>query len=565
MKILADISSGSKKIATGIAIVSFLAIMYVALIPGGTTIVSAGTVGSITGSPIGQAIVKLVDYPEYNATTADGTGAYAINSVPYDSPGGSTYRISASAPGYATNTSTVTVTGNSTVKDFVLNLNAKMVGFSWITSYDAAGAATSTMGLQLPRPSDMGTEFFGQYDSRRTTAGYLTVIYVSDIYGTGANLDITYLYANGSLYNNANGIVPVNGTLTIKPGDSGLLQGKVFIKADQPVAAEKRIIYYLPGTSTVNAIMSMLLPEKSGATTTFFGQYDSRKDTAGYLTVIMLSDVFGTGANVSIEYMYANGSLYNNSNGTIPVNGTLTIRPGDIGLLQGKVKITADQPLVAEKRIINYKLGTNEVKAIMADSMNTPNDASKELISPKYDSRRTTHGWLSLIILSDIYGTGANVIADYFDVNGTLYNSTNLQVPVNGSYTILPGNTGVLEGRVNIHSDNLIVGEERIVSYAIGTSNVENIMSFNLLKENDGVIDLTIPQYDSRGIWDAEIVVSPINESSTPDFNYFTSSGVFDHKESIDIKKNGYYDFYPGDLTKGRLELGRMKIKGSYP
>ena len=86
MKILGRISSGYKKIATGIAIVTFLALMYVALIPGG----SLAAVYDQMGVGIGGALVKLADYPQYNNTTSDGTdgrvlGEYAITEVPYGS------------------------------------------------------------------------------------------------------------------------------------------------------------------------------------------------------------------------------------------------------------------------------------------------------------------------------------------------------------------------------------------------------------------------------------------------------------------------------------------------
>ncbi len=105
MKVLENITSGYKKIATGIAIVSVLALMYIALIPGGTlAAVTAQGVG------IGGAIVKVVEWPEFNATTAP-DGTYTINGVPYnDTPQGSTYTLRASAAGYGSNSSIVTLT-----------------------------------------------------------------------------------------------------------------------------------------------------------------------------------------------------------------------------------------------------------------------------------------------------------------------------------------------------------------------------------------------------------------------------------------------------------------------
>jgi hypothetical protein len=61
------------------------------------------------GVGIGGAFVKIVEWPQYNATTAP-DGTYSINGVPYDSPGGSTYTLRASADGYGSNSSIVTLT-----------------------------------------------------------------------------------------------------------------------------------------------------------------------------------------------------------------------------------------------------------------------------------------------------------------------------------------------------------------------------------------------------------------------------------------------------------------------
>jgi len=483
--------------------------MPLMIIPSSGFILSGRVTNTSSGLGIEDAIVKLIEYSGYFNTTTDINGDYSM-SVP-----SGTSTLSVSAIGYATNTSTITISGNTGI-NIGLNNNNKMVGVIWISSYNLEGTITSTMASQLPRSYDIGTEFFGQYDSRKDAAGWYTAILVSDVYGTGANLTISYQYDNGTVYGIGSGVVPVNGTFTLTPGDSGLLLGRISIKSDLPVVAEKRIVSFAPGTWNSQGIMSTLMPEKSSAATQFFGQYDGRKDTAGWYTAILISDVYGTGANITINYMFDNGTLYMTRNDVVPVNGTFTLVPGDSGLLLGKVEIKSNNPVVAEKRIVNFVPGTWIGMDLMSDSMLKPGDASKELIVPIYDGRKDTLGWYSVVLISDIYGTGASVKVDYLYPNGTLYSTSSLSVPINGTLTIVPGDSGLLYGKMLIHSDNFVVGEERIVNFIPYTWNVRAIMAFNLLKDTDGLKNINIPQYDSRGEWDAQVAVSSINGASSP-------------------------------------------------
>jgi len=109
MRIFKNITNGYRKIASGIAIVAFLTLLYFALIPAGSMATSFVT--AVSGDPIIGAIVKLVDYPQYNATTTGPSGAYTLNNVPYDglTPSGSTYKVRASAAGYGSNSTYVTL------------------------------------------------------------------------------------------------------------------------------------------------------------------------------------------------------------------------------------------------------------------------------------------------------------------------------------------------------------------------------------------------------------------------------------------------------------------------
>jgi hypothetical protein len=536
--------------------------MYFALIPGGSVASSSFVISAVSGDPIIGAIVKLVDYPQYNTTTIEG-GAYTMNNVPIG-----TYNISAWAPGYVKNTSTVNVVASpaTSLRDFTLSSNANMVGISWISSYNSTGTITSTMGSLLPRPSDKGTEFFGQYDSRKDTAGWFTAIQISDVTGTGANVNITYFYNNGTLYGTQNNQpIPANGTYTLTPGSSGLVEGVVKIKSNMPIVAEKRIASYKMGTWVTTGGMSVMMPERSSAGTEFYGQYYSKKDTEGWFSAILITDVTGIGANINITYFYPDGTYYSTQNNLpVPANGTYVLVPGSSGLLDGKVKIVSNNPIIAEKRIAYYyPYNTWNAYDLMADSLLKPSDAGKEMIVPIYDGNVDTTGWYSVVLISDIFGTGATINIDYQYLNGTLYKNVADTVPVNGARVIIPGDSGLKYGKMLIHSNNPVIGEERIANYIPGTWNSRAILSFNLPKVTDSIIDLEIPNYFSVGEWKAQDVVSAVNGASSPILYYYAGSGTLDHTEYVDIPINGSYAFYPGDVTKGRLDQGKVKIKGS--
>jgi hypothetical protein len=195
MKIIRDIADRYKRIAATLAIISFLAIIYFAMVPGGT-VAAASYVISATG-PISGALVKLVAYPQYNATT-DINGQYTMPNVPEG-----TYVISASKDGYFPNTSTVTVVGGSTVtKDFTL-----AVGYKVFVPWTA------------------------------TTQGWTTPYVIANKGSSNANVIIDY-------YNQADGSKVGNYSLSVLPGASKFVfrewnapntDGSAVLLSDQPI------------------------------------------------------------------------------------------------------------------------------------------------------------------------------------------------------------------------------------------------------------------------------------------------------------------------------------------
>jgi len=112
MKIFENITNGYRKIASGIAIVAFLTLMYFALIPGGT-IAASSFVTTASGDMIDGAVVKLADYPQYNTTSV--AGAYSIPNVPYGS-----YFILTTHPSYAPNLTSVNLSSANLLKNITM-------------------------------------------------------------------------------------------------------------------------------------------------------------------------------------------------------------------------------------------------------------------------------------------------------------------------------------------------------------------------------------------------------------------------------------------------------------
>ncbi len=320
MKILADISSGSKKIATGIAIVAFLAIMYVALIPGGTTIVSAGTVGTITGSPIGQAIVKLVDYPEYNATTADGTGAYTINAVPYG-----TYSIRASAPGYFPNTSTVTVSSSTTTKDFILSIAEiyeSVFLLIWGSDYDSA--------IHIRNPQNINASV------------------IVDIY-----------YANGTLAGSSTYEIEPNASIAKFTND---IMG---FKADGAYSARVTANVPIVMTSDIRSLTTSILSSVPGqrvpTSSTLYSAFILSDPVNNIDSAVHIRNPQNTSVSTRVELL--------NSNGIVVANKTYNLDPnamvadftssilGNSNYFNGSVKFISTKPVVVTTDVRSISTG----------------------------------------------------------------------------------------------------------------------------------------------------------------------------------------------------------------
>ncbi|MCX9083569.1 MAG: carboxypeptidase-like regulatory domain-containing protein [Candidatus Methanoperedens sp.] len=201
MKIFENITNGYRKIASGIAIVAFLALLYFALIPAGT--IAASFIATASGDPIVGAFIKLVDYPQYNTTSGAG-GVYALNNVPYDGlGGGSTYSMRTRATGYALNTTTVFINGPTATKNVVL-----------------------TPGYKITAP---GQIYLGQWR---------TNFLVGNLGTQPTTLDVNYIDLSGVTVNNSEDVISTMASKEYTWSQSaGSIEGSSTITSEQPIDA----------------------------------------------------------------------------------------------------------------------------------------------------------------------------------------------------------------------------------------------------------------------------------------------------------------------------------------
>ena len=251
-------TNGYRKIASGIAIVAFLTLMYFALIPGGT--MATAFVTSVSGSPIIGAFVKLVDYPQYNATTVGPDGNYVMNNVPYGD-----YLISAQAPGYVKNVSMVNVSSSSTTKNFTLTPGSLTGDYRYISLTDSELTANKISTL-----SDVGKNFvIPQYGNG---VNYNTIVHVTDYSGLGANLTVKYYDANGLLNATEFPTVPAYGTIKWIPSDGSTTRprvGKLVITSDNNITGEFKIY----STTNTDMLSSKLYQASDAGTSLTIPQY----------------------------------------------------------------------------------------------------------------------------------------------------------------------------------------------------------------------------------------------------------------------------------------------------
>lgn len=379
MKILENISRGYKRIATGISIVTFLTILYFALIPAGS-FAGSGVFSALSGSPIGSALVKLVDYPQYNATTNDITGEYTMLSVPEG-----TYKISASKHGYFTNTSTVDVVGGSTIlKNFTLSI-ANNVFVPWTA----------------------------------TNYGWTTPYVIANMGNANATVNISY-YSAAGLYVG-------NYSLIILPGASNFVfrestpsaattDGSAVLDSDQPVSV------LVDQFNNPENKFGAYEVDQSGSTEVYLPWTAT---TDGWTTPYVMINRGNESANITITYYNVTGSDVGSKivNNLIPGASTFVFRESTPSAANsdGPAKLSSDQPISV--LVDMFKNSQNKFGAYTPSSI-----ADNKVFIPW---TATNYGWTTPI---KIVNRGSEIAV----VNITYYNSANGQNVGNDSVSINP-------------------------------------------------------------------------------------------------------------------------------
>ncbi len=536
MKIFENIASGYKKIAASIAIISFLAIMYFALIPGGT-VASASVFSAMSGTPIVGAFVKIVEWPQYNATT-DVNGQYTMPNVPYG-----TYTISAQAPGYTKNVSTINVSSSAVTKDFSLYQGSVTGDYRYYSMID-----TEIASNKVSVSSDAGTNFIiPQYGDG---VGWHTQVYVTDYSGFGANLTLNYYYPNGTLAVTETPSIPANGTYKWIPSDGTNGRpptGKLVITSNRIVVGEFRIY----SISTTDIISSKLYSTVDTGTNFTIPQYG---DNIAWGTWVAISDVSGLGASLKLDYYYPNGTLAKTETASISANGMYTTIASDGSNgrpTSGKLEITSNNNVTGEYRI--FSLGNG---GIMANKLYTSADKRTSFTIPQYGDNIV---WGTWIAISDVSGNGANLKLEYYYPNGTLAVTETASISANGLYTTITtdGSNGrPTTGKLVISSDNVVSGEMRIYHFS-----GRGIMANSLFNQADISRALIVP-YDGNnvniGTYLSLADVSGYDTTIRVDYHYL--NGTLATSVLKTIPADGLLAWVCSDGTNGKPTEGNMFI-----
>ena len=415
-----------------------LAISFLVL---GTVSSVSAAVTTASGDPIIGAFVKLVDYPQYNATT-DGLGDYDILNVPYDGlAGGSTYSISASKEGYVTNLSTVTVTGYTVTKDFTLSI---------------------------------GIPYYLPFLYQRADNIYDAGVKVHNNGTTVANIDIQFYYLNGT----SAGI----GTFTIQPGalltkhafdivkGQTVFVGPAVVLSDVPVQVEGYI-------KTVNEDVYSIAPSLKDAASNSYVPFLYQRADNIYDAGVMVFNPGSVSADVTITMYNLDGSIAGSGTYTVAPKAEVSKYAFDIvtgkSVFVGPAEITSTQPIVAQ--------GFIRTKASMIYSI-APSVSTAVLNAylPFLYQRADNIYDAGVMVYNPGPGT-ASVTINMYNLDGTLAGS-------GGPYTVAP------KSEVSKYAFDIVTGKSQFVGPAEIISIGQPVVSQGFIRTKASMVYSIAPQ-----------------------------------------------------------------------
>jgi len=510
MKLFENISSGYKRIATGIAIVGFLSMMYLAVIPGASVAHVFGPNGGI----LSGAFVFIKEWPQYNATT-DIDGTYAIDQMPI----GEYTLVGAGNDSYAPNITWINVTeGNTNPHDITLSPAIK---------------------------------YYLPFLYERTDNIYNSAVQIQNNGTSNASIEIDFYNTAGTLVGNDVFVVQPGGLFTKRGFDivNGLsiFNGPSFVKSDKPFKVQGYIL-------TVNQGVYSLAPSLTEPTKQAYLPFLYQRSDLLYDSGVQVFNPGNTAANVEIILYYTNGTRAGNATYQIGPKVEASKYVFDIltgvSIFAGPAEIISDQPIVVQGYV---RTKASNIFSIAPSLSTTVTKAYLPFLYQRsdllYDSGVQVYNPSSTNI--------ANVNINMYYTNGTLAGNATYQIcpKCEASKYVFDIVTGVsiFTGPAEIISDQPIVVQGYIRTKA---SNVFSIAP--QVRKPDVAGKATIPfLYSTVNVsHDAGIqALNPNNVNATIDIALYYPDGTMAGNQSYTVGPYVELSKYAFDIAPNTVDF----------
>jgi hypothetical protein len=499
MKILENITIGYKRIATGIAIVLFLTVMYVALIPGGS-VAANGVFNALSGAPIAGAFVKIVEWPQYNATT-DSNGNYTMPNVPIG-----TYHIAASAPGYATNVTPFTV-----------------------------GTGNNLLNFALTPPLTYESVFLLLYGT-----SYDSAIHVRNPQVVNASVKMDVYYTNGTLAGSSRYEIAPNASIAKFANDiMGFSTDAAFsarVTSDVPVAMTSDV------RSITTGILSSVPGQKAPTSNTLYSAFIIWDPANNLDSAVHIRNLQNTNVNTTVELHYSNGTLAASKTYTIPPNGSVADFTnailGNSNYFKGSVKFISTAPVVSTADV--RSISTGVLASIPGQEIPASTTQESVFLINGY-------GYGSYVQFVNPQSTANNVTVYLYYDNGTLASTQVYTLQQNESRDVNVGGTTYV-GSAKVVSEQPVVEQSSIVtlSSAVYASVRGQTPNLNL----NGAWTLNGYGYDS-----AIHIRNPQSTTATVTVYLLNSDGTLQASKAYVIAPNAMAGYFTTDILGGNINF----------
>ncbi|NJD54195.1 MAG: carboxypeptidase-like regulatory domain-containing protein [Candidatus Methanoperedens sp.] len=453
MKILENITSGYKKAATGIAIVSVLALMYIALIPGSSLAYVYGPDGGL----LAGAFVFIKEWPQYNDTTDIG-GSYAINEMPI----GEYTLVAMGNDSYAPNVTSINVTeGNTNFHDIQLkSANHFFLPFLYKTTGSVYDSKVQLMNNGTSNASVELTYYF--------------------LNGTVAGNDV-YMVQPGKLWN--------KDVYEITGATGSLFVGSAIVKSELPIKSGG---YIKTIQKDVYSLASSFSDSDIGTNVTIPFLYNGGNYDSG----LQVINPGNTTATVTVKLYYING--------TQAATTTYTLDPKKLGpttitsllpgvFFIGSSTVTSNLPIAAQGYIRTSASGIYSIAPALSNTVTTAYipfvyngnyyDSGLQVFNPGNVPAQIT---VSLYYVNGTKAANTTYILPPKNLVGTTVSSLIPGVLFVGSSEIISNQSVVAQGYIRTSASNVYsVAPQVRKPGSIGDVNVPFL--YNTASHNSGI------------------------------------------------------------------------------